>query len=67
MRLFHRMTTKHECDAETGVLNWRYRGPAGNREAYRNRPGNPSDVAVREIISEMSRRGGRGSVLVLRE
>jgi hypothetical protein len=40
--------------------------PFGNREAYRNRPGSPSDVAVREIISEMSRRGGKGSLFVLR-
>jgi hypothetical protein len=41
--------------------------PFGDREAYSaRRPGNPSDVAVREIISEMSRRGGKGSLFVLR-
>jgi hypothetical protein len=40
--------------------------PHGDREAYPNRPGNPSDVAVREIIGEMKRLGGTGNLFVLR-
>jgi hypothetical protein len=41
--------------------------PFGDRAAYSaRRPGNPSDITVREIIREMNRRGGKGSLFVLR-
>lgn len=40
--------------------------PFGNRNAFSNTPGNPADVATREIISELVRRGGSGSLFVLR-
>ena len=40
--------------------------PFGDRQAYPNQPGNPADMAVREIMSEMSRRGGNGNLFVLR-
>ena len=40
--------------------------PLGDRAAYPNRSGNPSDRAVREIIAEIARRGGTGSLFVLR-
>jgi len=40
--------------------------PYGDRDAYPNRAGNPSDVAIREIIAEMKRRGGTGNLFVVR-
>ena len=40
--------------------------PYGDRDAYPNRAGNPSDVAIREIIGEMKRRGGTGDLFVVR-
>jgi hypothetical protein len=40
--------------------------PHGNREAFANRPGNPSDQALREIVGELSQRGGNGTLFVLR-
>lgn len=40
--------------------------PYGDRAAYDNTPRNPSDRAVREIISEMTRTGETGNLFVLR-
>ncbi|MDQ6436942.1 hypothetical protein RB623_23065 [Mesorhizobium sp. LHD-90] len=40
--------------------------PHGNREVFENKTGNPSDLAVREIIREVDRRGGKGQFYVLR-
>ncbi len=40
--------------------------PHGDRRAFENRPGNPSDLAVRGIVDELARRGGNGSLFVLR-
>jgi hypothetical protein len=39
--------------------------PHGNREPLRNEAGNASDLAVREIIREIDRRGGKGQFYVL--
>jgi hypothetical protein len=40
--------------------------PHGDRRAFDNRPGNPADQTVREIVGELARRGGNGSLFVLR-
>ncbi len=40
--------------------------PYGNKEILPEKPGNASDQAVREIIAELKRRGGTGSLFVLR-
>jgi len=47
----------------TGCISPR---PFGDRAAYPNNPGNPSDVAVREIILSLRARGGAGNLFVLR-
>ncbi len=40
--------------------------PHGNRQGFVNRPGNPADLATREIMAELARRGGTGKLFVLR-
>lgn len=40
--------------------------PHGDRRAYDNVPGNPADKAVREIVAEVAKRGGKGTLFVMR-
>lgn len=40
--------------------------PFGDRRAYDNVPGNPADKTVREIVGEVAKRGGKGTLFVMR-
>ncbi len=40
--------------------------PYRNREAYHNKPGNPSDLTIREIIAVMRRHGSSGTLFEIR-
>jgi hypothetical protein len=56
----------HEAPNVTWVVGCIGPRPHGDRRAFDNRPGNPSDQALREIVGEFTKRGSKGSLFVLR-
>lgn len=56
----------HEAPNITWVKGCIGPRPHGERRAYRNEAGNPADVTIREIVGELTSRGGKGTLFVLR-
>jgi hypothetical protein len=56
----------HEAPNVAWVIGCIGPRPHGDRSVYENKPGNPSDRSVREIMLEMTKRGGKGNLFVLR-
>ncbi|MDW6021171.1 hypothetical protein SAZ10_05265 [Mesorhizobium sp. BAC0120] len=56
----------HEAPNITWVTGCIGPRPHGDRRPFPNTPGNPADRTVREIVGEVTRRGGKGSLFVLK-
>jgi hypothetical protein len=56
----------HEAPSVGWVIGCIGPRPHRDRQVYENRDGNPSDRSTREIISEMTKRGGNGQLFVLK-